>query len=469
MRCNTLRKLTRLLVTLVGTAALSGCHSMNGFVMNSSGQSYYEQGNYPAAASEFQQAMLSDPTNPDYMANLAKARSRMGDVAGSEQLYRQALMASPSHQPSYHGLAELMVAQGRGQEASAMLTTWAATQPYVAESHLELGWLQRQLGEHDMAAQSLQKALQVNPGHATALAHLGQYHQDMGRHDQAVAMYQQSLQADWNQPEVHSRLSAAAQAAGGSHPMAQMAMSRGVHPYDVPRPATAFGPPSQGVQMAQRQMQQPGRMQFAGMPQPQMQRSQMAMQQMPMQQMAMQQMPMQQMPMQQMPMQMAQTPMPMPMAQTTVRGHGSGMTYSPPMMALGPMMASGPMTGSGMPPHQVTANSAGYPSLQQALDSFTPTAEPGWTVVPGSLRVVESGTTAAAAPVVETAAAPAKPRSAAVPAPRPDPSFSPAGRGGVPVKSISGGTNPGTPSEVPPMGLTATGGSSAEPPVLDAF
>ena len=226
---------------------------MNGYVMNASGQGYYQQGNYALAAQEFQNAVQSSPTNTDYLANLAKTRQKMGDTGSAEQLFRQALTINPSHQPSYHGLAELLVQQNRGQEAQRLLGTWAATQPYIPESHVELAWLQREMGQPDAAAQSLQKALQVNPNHATALAHLGQYYQDRGQAGQAVAMFQQSLRADWNQPEVHSRMASAADAAGASHPMSETAMARGVHPHSIPRQQLAFGP-------------SPGMPQFAQMP-----------------------------------------------------------------------------------------------------------------------------------------------------------------------------------------------------------
>lgn len=227
--------------------ALSGCYSMNGYMTNASGLSYYEQGNYAMAAQEFQTALASSPRNPDYIANLAKTKAKTGDAAAAEQLFQQALTLSPSHQPSYHGYAELLMAQNRSQEALRMLNAWAATQPYLPESHVELAWLQRELGQHDAAAQSLQTALQMNPNHATALAHLGQYHHDQGDAATAVALYQRALRSDWNQPEVHSRLAVAAQSAGAASPMAEMAMARGVHPNSLPRQQLAFGPPPAGL------------------------------------------------------------------------------------------------------------------------------------------------------------------------------------------------------------------------------
>ena len=240
MRCTWLRTLTDIGVSF-SILALSGCYSMNGYVTNANGQGYYDQGNYAMAAQEFQSALSSQPGNPDYMANLAKARMKMGDTSGAEQLYRQALTQSPAHQPSYHGYSELLIAQGRQQDALRMMKTWAATQPYIAESHVELAWLQRELGQPDAAAQSLQTALQVNPNHATALAHLGQYYEDMGQGKQAIAMYQQSLQANWNQPQVQSRLASTAATVGAGHPMGEIAMARGVHPHSIPVQQLAGG------------------------------------------------------------------------------------------------------------------------------------------------------------------------------------------------------------------------------------
>ncbi len=256
---------------LAGACLLAGCGSLGGNVANSSGMGFYERGNYSAAAQEFQLALQSDPGNPDYMANLAKVKMKQGDAHGAEQLYRQALTAAPSHQPSYHGLSELMLTQGRSNEAQAMLTTWAGAQPYSPEPHIELAWLQRQTGQSAGAAQSLQQALQINPNHAVAMAHLGEYYEGAGRPDQAAAMYQQSLQADWNQPDVHSRLAGVSQSAGAANPMVATAMARGVHPWDLPRQASPFGPPSEGAQMArmqnQMQMQAQLRNQFVQHPQ----------------------------------------------------------------------------------------------------------------------------------------------------------------------------------------------------------
>jgi Flp pilus assembly protein TadD len=407
------------LLGLATAIVLSGCATMGGGIANSSGMGFYEQGNYTAAASEFQQAVMQNPSNPDYMANLAKSRMKLGDAQGAEQLFRQALTVSPSHQPSYHGLAEVMLTQGRGQEAAAMMTTWAATQPYVAESHVELAWLQRELGQPQEAAQSLQRALQVNPAHSTALAHLGQYYEEAGRPDQAVAMYQQSLRSDWNQPEVHSRIAAASQAAGASSPMAATAMARGVHPWEMPRQQTAFGPPLPGAQRAQMQMLQ----------------TQMAMSGQPM--------------------------MPGAMASGGMMPGGwapSGVAMSP--MSTPTMMSSNyPMT-AGMSPAssgswQPSAGPMMSASPATAFSSFG-TNDPAMAIP--SNAVWSSETVTPGTPLIETA--PGTTETAAQPTP--DPKFSMA-PGGTPANTVSWSpTEPGQPDLTVPTAADAT-------PVVDAF
>jgi Tfp pilus assembly protein PilF len=183
-----------------------GCNSMNGRMMNQSGRQYYQRGNYAMAVAEFQRAIADDPDNADHIANLAAALRKQGDVMGSERAYRRALDVEPAHQPSYHGLANLMNEQGRSGEAMALMEMWVSTQPYSTASHVELAWIKRQNNDLRGAEASLRKALQIDPNHSTALAQLGQLYQDGGQSNRAAAMYQRSLSNNWYQPSVQSRL-----------------------------------------------------------------------------------------------------------------------------------------------------------------------------------------------------------------------------------------------------------------------
>lgn len=207
LRSRNARILSLLLTWTVLVSTQTGCNWLSGRTSNRVGQAYYRFGNYTAAAHAFRRASIDDPTNADYLHNLASARRKQGHVAESEYYYRQALQRDPGHQPSYHGLAQVLKQQNRDAEALAMLQTWTQVEPYRSEPYVELAWLQRSMGDTSGAQTTLQNALAKNPGNATVLAHLGQTYQDTGQHDTALAMYQRSLHSNWYQPQVHSRIS----------------------------------------------------------------------------------------------------------------------------------------------------------------------------------------------------------------------------------------------------------------------
>ena len=186
------------------SSGLAGCSGSS--VMNASGRGYYNNGQYAAARAEFAKASAADPENPDYAYNLARAMQAEGNLRGAEYQFRRAIKNDPRHQPSYHHLSQMMADQGRGNEAMQMLTGWSGSQPFVAESHLEVAALQKRLGDLPAAETSLQQALAVRPNHPKALAHLGEVYQQTGRPQEAVAAYSQALKGNPAQPQLQSRI-----------------------------------------------------------------------------------------------------------------------------------------------------------------------------------------------------------------------------------------------------------------------
>ena len=183
-----------------------GCGHMHGWSTNRTGMRAYQDGNYAAAKDSFQKSLYDDPNNADYAHNLGASLKKTGDVAGAEHAYRHALMLDPSHQPAHHSLMMLLSEQGRPQEAKEVAQMWADTEPYLPESHIELAWMQREMGDTGGAEQSLRNALRIEPNNDVATAQLGDLYRTTGQNDRAVAMYQRSLQKNWFQPQVQSRL-----------------------------------------------------------------------------------------------------------------------------------------------------------------------------------------------------------------------------------------------------------------------
>jgi Tfp pilus assembly protein PilF len=224
--------------------ALSGCGATSGWVMNNSGMGYYQQGQYAMARHEFAQAVAAAPWNADYRHNLAMALKQMGDVTTAERVLRHNLTVNVMHQPTYHSLAQLLNEQGRQGEALELVQTWSETQPYLAAAHIELAWLQREMGNLPDAERELRQALQVEPQNPIALAHLGSLYQDMGETHYAAQLYQRSLAVNWNQPQVQTRLAALAPAAGmqpAMNPASLAQLSYGMNPMPYGRPVSPYG------------------------------------------------------------------------------------------------------------------------------------------------------------------------------------------------------------------------------------
>ena len=194
-----------LLFSAAGLAA-GGCNAMNGRMMNQSGTAYYNSGNYAMAQQEFQRAVADRPHDANYRHNLAMALHKQGRVVEAEQVYRQTLQMDPSHQPTYHGLAMLMKDNGRQPEAANLLAGWASSQPRNPEAHIEMAWLNREMGDYIGAEESLKQAIAIEPEHAGAMAQLGDVYQQTGRTQEARTAYRRSLDVNWLQPKVHSRM-----------------------------------------------------------------------------------------------------------------------------------------------------------------------------------------------------------------------------------------------------------------------
>jgi Flp pilus assembly protein TadD len=221
------------LAILLSSCSIVGCSQLNGWAMNESGKSHYQAGQFVAARDEFRRAVADDPTNVDYLHNLAAASERAGDPAGAEALYRRAIAADPSHQPSYHRLAGQLAASGRGAEAAELLAGWTAAQPQNPQPIIEMAWLQQQMGDLTGAERSLRQALTLRPNHPIALAQLGSIQERTGRSAQAAALYRRSLAYDWNQPAVMARLDLLTNPRNGRqavaiNPLAQPARHPGV-------------------------------------------------------------------------------------------------------------------------------------------------------------------------------------------------------------------------------------------------
>ncbi len=199
-------------VAMLPLMIAAGCGVLS-HSQNSEGVRMFDQAYYQGAQQRFQQAIQTDPNNPDGYYNLARTYHQLGklhnqpaDFQQAESYYHQCLDHDPNHQDCYRALAVLLTEQGRNGDAFKLMEGWAARNPSSAAPKIELARLYEESGNRDAAKNQLIEAVTVDPANARALAALGKLREDTGDTVQALANYQRSLQLDPNQPQIASRI-----------------------------------------------------------------------------------------------------------------------------------------------------------------------------------------------------------------------------------------------------------------------
>ena len=135
---------------LLGSGA--GC-AMLSDSQNTQGVRMFEQAYYQGALQHFQQAVQTDPNNPDAYYNLARTYHQLGklhnqpsDLQQAESYYHQCLDHNPDHQDCYRGLAVLLVEQNRRDDAFKLVQNWAARNPSSPAPKVELARLYQESG-----------------------------------------------------------------------------------------------------------------------------------------------------------------------------------------------------------------------------------------------------------------------------------------------------------------------------------
>jgi Flp pilus assembly protein TadD len=208
---------------------------------NMEGVTMYQQGAYQGAVARFQQAINSDPKNPDGYYNLgatyhrlSKLNHRPEDVTHAETLYNQCLDRDANHRDCHRGLAVLLAENDRSEEAFRLLEGWAARNPSLPAAKIELARLNEEFGKYDVAQAQLIEAVNLDPHDAQALTALGRLREQSGNHAQALADYDRVLAQGYH-PEVAARAGALRQALGVPPAVTPPGGTRTVNANPVPR------------------------------------------------------------------------------------------------------------------------------------------------------------------------------------------------------------------------------------------
>jgi putative thioredoxin len=126
------------------------------------------------------------PSGPDLLAGQASVLEA-SDPPKAEQLYRQALNAEPTHETAIVGLARLLIARGKDEEARALLAPTGPGGEQGTEVERLTGVLAiRQLSRGLADESALRQRLQQNPTDPQTLYELGCVVAAAGRYPEAL-------------------------------------------------------------------------------------------------------------------------------------------------------------------------------------------------------------------------------------------------------------------------------------------
>lgn len=203
-----------LLGLMVLSSTVPGCR-WTSTGQNTVGVRMFQQQRYSEALQQFQQALRSDPSNPDAYYNLASTYHRIALsakqkdqrlITQAESLYNECLQLQPNHVDCYRGLAVLLAESGRPDSGMRLLKGWAAQEPQASAPRVELARLYQEYGDAGVAERYLDEAITLNPSDFRAWAAKGQMREKSGNLQQAKQDYEYSLALNNQQPELYQRV-----------------------------------------------------------------------------------------------------------------------------------------------------------------------------------------------------------------------------------------------------------------------
>lgn len=116
-----------------------------------------------SAMEQYQFVLNVKPQHREALTNLGNVQRLHGDLEGAQQLYQRAIDAHPHHADAYANLADLYLEQSAASHAVPVLRRLVELEPDVATGHRRLGDAEAMSGNLLPAAGAYQRACQLDP------------------------------------------------------------------------------------------------------------------------------------------------------------------------------------------------------------------------------------------------------------------------------------------------------------------
>jgi Flp pilus assembly protein TadD len=157
-----------------------------------------EEKQYAAAYTVLRNAIDRNPSDWDFVYDMAMVVEKMGNLAEMERLLRSIITGKPDYYHAYNALGYALADRGRQLTEARQLILkaleYAKDDPFIMDS---LGWVEFRSGNHEEALRILQSAFNSKPD-AEIAAHLGEVMWTLNKRQEAVEVWKLGTQINPN-------------------------------------------------------------------------------------------------------------------------------------------------------------------------------------------------------------------------------------------------------------------------------
>ena len=176
---------------------------------------FEKQGQLQRAVDLQLQAIALSPKLAQAHINLISLYGRLGDTAGVDKHYREAITADPNAQDAYYNYGVFCYLTNRRKDAQDAFEKALSINEEHAGAHTNLGAILQEQGQLDTAAGHFLRAVELQPDNYLARFHLGRIYANQGRYSQAIEQLERASAANDDSAPTYLYALGAAQARAG--------------------------------------------------------------------------------------------------------------------------------------------------------------------------------------------------------------------------------------------------------------